>query len=84
MRNLKSLLNPGSIAILGASADFSKVNGRPLKHLLDKGYAGRIYPVNPKYAAINGIACYSAIADVPGPVDLAIIAVPAKLVASLL
>lgn len=84
MRNLKSLLNPGSIAILGASADFSKVNGRPLKHLLDKGYAGRIYPVNPKYAAINGIACYPAIADVPGPVDLAIIAVPAKLVASLL
>jgi acetate---CoA ligase (ADP-forming) len=84
MRNLDSLLNPGSIAILGASADLAKVNGRPLKHLLDKGYAGKIYPVNPKYSAINGVACYPAIADVPGPIDLAIVAVPAKFVASLL
>src|SRR5258706_8083698 len=84
MRNLDTLLKPGSIAILGASTDFSKLNGRPLKHLLDKGYAGKIYPVNPKYAAIDGIACYRAIADIPGPVDLAIVAVPAKFVAAML
>ena len=84
MQKLNSLLNPLSIAIVGASADLTKVNGRPLKHLLDKGYAGRIYPVNPKYAAINGLACYASIADVPGPVDLAIVAVPAAFVADTL
>src|SRR5258706_2242671 len=84
MNSLRALLNPASIAIIGASSDFSKVNGRPLKHLLDKGYAGRIYPVNPKYAAINGLACFPAVADIPGPVDLAIVAVPAKFVAAVL
>ncbi len=84
MNKLQSLLNPAAIAILGASADFTKVNGRPLKHLLDKGYAGTIYPVNPKYQSISGVACYPSIADVPGPVDLAIVAVPAKFVISLL
>ncbi|MEO8441515.1 MAG: acetate--CoA ligase family protein [Betaproteobacteria bacterium] len=84
MNSLRALLNPASIAIIGASSDFSKVNGRPLKHLLDKGYAGRIYPVNPKYAEINGLACFPAVADIPGPVDLAIVAVPAKFVAAVL
>lgn len=80
MNSLRALLNPASIAIVGASSDYSKVNGRPLKHLREKGYAGRIYPVNPKYAAIDGLACFAAVADIPGPVDLAIVAVPAKLV----
>src|SRR3954469_13274960 len=84
MNSLRALLNPASIAIVGASSDFSKVNGRPLKHLLEKGYAGRIYPVNPKYAAINGLACFAGIADIPEKVDLAIVAVPAKFVASVL
>lgn len=84
MNKLQSLLNPGSIAILGASTDFSKVNGRPLKHLLDKGYTGKLYPVNPKYSAIGGVACYPSVADIPGPVDLAIVAVPARFVTSLL
>jgi acyl-CoA synthetase (NDP forming) len=84
MNRLQSLLNPAAIAILGASADFTKVNGRPLKHLLDKGYAGKIYPVNPKYQSIGGLACYPSIADVPGPVDLAIVAVPARFISALL
>ncbi|MEO7726172.1 MAG: CoA-binding protein, partial [Burkholderiales bacterium] len=84
MSNLRALLSPASIAIIGASADFTKVNGRPLKHLIDKGYRGRIYPVNPKYTTLGGVACYSAIADIPGPVDLAIVAVPARSVAPIL
>lgn len=84
MNSLRALLNPASIAIIGASSEFAKVNGRPLKHLLDKGYAGRIYPVNPKYDAINGLACFPSVAAIPGPVDLAIVAVPAKFVAAVL
>ncbi len=45
---LDSLFRPRSIAIVGASEDFVKINGRPLKFLLDKGYTGGIFPVNPK------------------------------------
>jgi acetate---CoA ligase (ADP-forming) len=75
--SLGALLRPRSIAIVGASADFRKVNGRPLKFLLDKQFAGAIYPVNPKYATIAGLPCYPDAASIPGEVDLAIIAVPA-------
>lgn len=81
MNDLRSLLNPRSIAILGASSDVTKINGRTLKFLLDKGYAGRIYPVNPKYQRIGPLQCYPAIDAVPEPVDLAIVALPARSVA---
>ena len=77
---LKALVSPASIAILGASPEFNKINGRPLKHLLDKGYAGRIYPVNPKYPEIAKLPCYPSVGAIPGQVDLAIIALPAKAV----
>jgi acetyltransferase len=84
MSDLQSLLKPRSIAILGASSDFTKVSGRPLKFLLEKGYPGKIFPVNPKYAKIGPLKCYPSIADTPEPADLAIIALPARLVASAL
>ncbi len=84
MNDLHPLLSPRSIAILGASADFQKVNGRPLKHLLDKGYTGRIYPVNPKYSKLGALDCYPSVAALPEPVDLAIVAVPARFVAAAL
>ena len=48
---IKAFLQPRSIAILGASNDFQKLNGRTLKALIDKQYGGAIYPVNPKYEA---------------------------------
>ena len=77
MNNLQALLSPRSIAILGASADLSKINGRTLRFLLDKGYQGRIFPVNPKYADIAGLRCYPDIAALPEAPDLTVIAVPA-------
>ncbi len=77
---IKALLAPRSIAILGASADFNKLNGRTLKALLDKQYAGAIYPVNPKYQEIAGIKCYPDLTSIPDAIDLAVVAVPAKLV----
>jgi acyl-CoA synthetase (NDP forming) len=73
-----ALLRPQSIAILGASADFQKLNGRTLKALLDKRYAGKIYPVNPKYREIAGLPCYADVKDLPPGVDLAVVAVPAR------
>ncbi|HKU72034.1 MAG TPA: acetate--CoA ligase family protein [Burkholderiales bacterium] len=80
MKELEPLLNPRSIAILGASADLSKVNGRTLKYLLAKGYRGRIFPVNPKYPRIGELLCYPDIASLPEAPDLAVVAVPARAV----
>lgn len=74
---IRRLLRPQSIALVGASADLGKINGRPLKHLLGKGYAGRILPVNPKYEAIAGVPCVANIAALPEAADLAVVMVPA-------
>ena len=82
MNSLKSLLSPASIAILGASAELNKVNGRTLRFLLEKGYRGRIFPVNPKYETIAGLRCYPNVAALPEAPDLAVIAVPAAHVLS--
>jgi acetyltransferase len=76
------MLSPRSIAIVGASPHFAKINGRPLKHLLDKGYAGAIHPVNPKYAEIAGLVCHPDVDSLPQGVDLAIVALPAREVES--
>ncbi len=73
-----ALLHPQSIAVIGASADFNKINGRTLKALVDKQYAGRIIPVNPKYPTLLDLPCYPDIPSIPGTVDLAVVAVPAK------
>lgn len=78
---VERLLHPRSIAVIGATPQFAKVNGRPLKHLLEKGYRGRIFPVNPKYQEIAGLTCYPDIASLPEPADLAIVALPAHAVA---
>ncbi|MBX3666342.1 MAG: acetate--CoA ligase family protein [Burkholderiales bacterium] len=75
---VQALLHPKSIAVIGASADFNKINGRTLKALVDKQYAGRIIPVNPKYPTLLDLPCYPDIPSIPGTVDLAVVAVPAK------
>lgn len=72
------MLHPRSVAVIGASADLGKINGRPLKHLMEKGYAGRVLPVNPKYREIAGLACYPTIESLPEAADLAVVAVPAS------
>ena len=82
VRSLRPLLAPRSIAILGASSDAGKLNGRVLAYLRDKGYRGRVFPVNPKYANIGDWACFPSVGDLPEPADLAIIALPAKQVAA--
>jgi acetyltransferase len=74
------LLAPKSIALIGVSQDFNKLNGRTMKFLLEKGYGGQIYPVNPKYQEVGGRKCYPSITEVPAPVDLAVVAVAARFV----
>jgi acyl-CoA synthetase (NDP forming) len=78
---IRNFLSPSSVAIVGASADETTLSGRLLYLLRQHGFAGKIYPVNPRHQTISGIQCYPSIADVPEAVDLALIAVPSASVA---
>ncbi|WP_158211521.1 acetate--CoA ligase family protein [Alkalihalobacterium alkalinitrilicum] len=80
--NLKPLFEPERIAIIGCSPDAKKIGGRPFDYLIKYGYQGQIYPVNPNYKTIRDFPCYETILSVPDEVDLAIIALPQKLVLS--
>jgi len=71
------LLEPRGIAVVGASADLSRIGGQPLKLLTEYGYRGKIYPVNPRHPEIKGLACYPDVGAVPEPCDLALVAIGA-------
>ena len=58
MPALDGLFHPRGVAIVGASGDLSRGGGQPLKALLDLGYAGAVYPVNPKYPTLGGVRCF--------------------------
>ena len=82
--DLESFYDPRSIAIIGASGHPRKPGGRPLAALRKRGYAGRVFPVNPRYDEMAGVKCYPTILDVPDDVDMAIISVPANSVPDVL
>lgn len=73
------LLNPRSVAIIGASEDPAKFGGRVLHNVIRHGFGGRLLPVNPNRSTLLGLPAYPSIGAVPGPVDLAVIAVPAAM-----
>ncbi len=79
-RDFTRLFNPRAIAVIGASTDTSRIGGQPIPILLDCGYRGGIYPVNPKYPQIGDLKCYAGIAEVPQPCDLALVAVAGRMV----
>ena len=74
--DLGALLDPRSIAVVGASGDPTRIGGRPIHFLQRHGYAGDIYPVNLRQAEVQGLASYRTISDVPQAPDLAIVSVP--------
>ena len=67
---------PRRVALVGASADGSKVNSRPQRYLRKAGFAGEIVPVNPGRAEIFGDRCFPSLLDVPGDIDHAFLMVP--------
>ncbi|HBY98233.1 MAG TPA: CoA-binding protein, partial [Chloroflexi bacterium] len=77
---LERFFAPRSIAVIGASANPAKIGARPLAALKTNGYQGQIYPINPNYDTIGGLPCYPSAQAVPGPIDLAIVSLPAPLV----
>jgi acyl-CoA synthetase (NDP forming) len=84
MHDLRYFFNPSSIAIIGASANFDSISGKPLRYLKEHGYKGKIYPVNPKYEELGGYKCYKSVLDIPDEVDLVLVAVNYKLVLPML
>ncbi len=77
---LDSLFNPIGVAVIGASGKELHIGNRVIKNLLDFGYQGGIYPINPKADEIRGVKAYKSILDVPGQVDVAHMVIPAKFV----
>jgi acyl-CoA synthetase (NDP forming) len=82
--NLDRLFNPKSIAMVGASANPRKWGFFILFNILKGNFHGKVYPINPREEAILGYKCYPKVADIPAPVDLAIITTPAKVVPPLI
>jgi acyl-CoA synthetase (NDP forming) len=76
-KGLDALFEATSIAVVGASDDITKIGGRPVQLLRKYGYAGAIYPINPKAGTIQGLQAYASVLDTPCAPDLAILAVPA-------
>jgi acetyl coenzyme A synthetase (ADP forming)-like protein len=77
---LNGLLKPSSVAVVGASATPGKIGYSVVKNLIDSGFPGKVYPINPSADEILGLKAYPNVMDVPGPVDAAIITIPAKFV----
>ena len=81
MRDLTPLLEPRSVAIIGASSSPEKSGYTLLKNIVDGGFPGPIYPINPKAQEILTRRAYPSIGDVPGPVNLVFIVLPREAVA---
>ena len=76
-RSVHNVLHPRSVAVIGASTDPTKIGHAVLLHLLRGNFAGPVYPVNPGARSVGGVHAYPAVTDIPGDVDLAVVAVPA-------
>ncbi|TMQ58231.1 MAG: CoA-binding protein [Candidatus Eisenbacteria bacterium] len=77
MGDLDALLRPRSIAVIGASRRRDSIGGAILRNLIDQGFQGPVYPINPNAPFVQSIPAYPSVASVPGEVDLAIIVIPA-------
>lgn len=83
-RSMGNVLSPRSVAVLGASADPAKVGNAVLTNLLRGGFTGPVYPVNAEHRSVHGVRAYPTVRDIPDDVDLAVVAVPAESINSVL
>jgi acetate---CoA ligase (ADP-forming) len=75
-RTLDPIFRPRSIAVVGASRTPGTVGYEIIHNLLQEGFSGAVYPINPNAAAVHSVPAYRSIHDVPGVIDVAIVAVP--------
>ena len=84
VQSMNRIMQPKAVAVIGASAEDGKIGNSVMKNLINGGYKGQIYPIHPKAAEILGHKAYKSVKDVPGEIDTAVFAIPAKLVAGAL
>jgi acetyl coenzyme A synthetase (ADP forming)-like protein len=84
VRDMNRIMKPDSVAVIGASAEEGKIGNSVMKNLINGGYQGKIYPINPSADEIMGRKAYKSVKDVPGDIDVAVFAIPAKFVAAAL
>ena len=80
IRRLDAFLKPKSLAVIGASTSPDKLGFEILKNILDSGFKGPVYPINPKADVILDLPCHKTVKDIPEPPDLAVIVIPARFV----
>ncbi|MBN1179272.1 MAG: acetate--CoA ligase [Anaerolineae bacterium] len=81
---LDFFFSPSSIAVIGASRDPDKLGYAVLSNLKEGNFPGTIYPINPKADEILGLKAYPSVAEIPGPVDLAVVVIPYPFVPAVL
>lgn len=81
-KSLGGLLAPDSVAVIGASREWGSIGYSLLNNLIEGGFAGPVYGVNPEAFELGGMISYGTVAEIPGPVDLAVVAVPMEEVQS--
>ncbi len=84
LASMTRIMKPNAVAVIGASNEEGKIGNSVMKNLINGGYRGEIYPINPKSDQVMGKKAYKSIKDVSGDVDVAVFAVPAKFVAGAL
>ena len=84
VRQMNRIMKPDAVAVIGASAEDGKIGNSVMKNLINGGYRGKIYPIHPKAEEIMGLEVHKSVKDVPGDIDVAVFAIPAKLVAQAL
>ena len=82
--SMNRIMQPKSVAVIGASSEAGKIGNSVMKNLINGGYKGKIYPIHPKDAEILGYKAYKSVKDVPEEIDTAVFAIPAKFVAGAL
>ena len=84
VRDMNRIMKPDAVAVIGASDEAGKIGNSVMKNLINGGYKGKIYPINPGAGTIMGLPAYKSVKDVPGTIDVAVFAIPAKFVAQAL
>lgn len=75
-RSVRDLLTPSSVAVIGASRKWGTVGYQLLEHIIEGGFTGPVYAINPEALELAGMLSFGRLTEVPGPVQLAVIAVP--------
>ncbi len=84
VKSMNRIMQPKSVAVIGASDEAGKIGNSVMKNLINGGYKGQIIPIHPKSTEVMGYKAYKSVKDVPGEIDTAVFAIPAKLVAGAL